>query len=101
MIDTRQRFTPQLTLDLLCSRSYTPRQATRITLFGPPSLEDIMEELHVETKEVTNHQKITASVFESLLVPDDMIHLTESFFTPFGLRNSTQVCVRVLASFCF
>jgi len=29
---------------------------------------------------------------QSLSVPDDMMHLTESFFTPFGLRDSTQVC---------
>jgi len=57
-----------------------------------------MEELLDETKEITDHnrspadhRKTTASVFESLLVPDDMMHLTESFFTPFGLRDSTQV----------
>jgi hypothetical protein len=94
-IDTQQGFTPQLTLDRPRSRSYlTPRQATRITMeFGrPPSLEDFMEELLAETTERTDHQEKTTSVFESLLVPDDMIHLTESFFTPFGLQDSTQVC---------
>ncbi len=67
--------------------------------FGiPPAVEDFMEALRSETEEITDHrptadhQKITASVIDSLSVPDDMIHLTESFFTPFGLRDSTQVC---------
>mgnify|MGYP006983412545 CR=1 FL=1 len=58
----------------------------------PPSLEDFMEELLAETEEATDHQKTTASVFESLLVPDDMTHLIESFFALFGLQDSTQVC---------
>jgi len=42
-------------------------------------------------KRGSDHKKITASVFRSLWVPDDMIHLTESCCTPFGLRDSTQV----------
>ena len=108
VLDTQQRFTPvveteerftQLLLDLPPSKSYlTPRQATRTREFDIPlSVEDIMEELCVETEEITdlrptaNHREESASVFESLSVPDDMIHLTESVFAPFGLRDSIQV----------
>ena len=93
--------TQQLTLPRAPSSShFTPRQSTRIAMSydTPPSLEHFMEELLDETKEISDHQrpladhrKTTASVFESLLVPDDMTHLMESFFTPFGLRDSTQV----------
>jgi len=90
-VDTQQLTLPQPHSS--CSH-FTPRQSTRITMeFGrPPSLEDFMEELLDETEERPNHRKTTASVFESLLVPDDMTHLMESFFTPFGLQDSTQVC---------
>ena len=93
MVDSEQRFTQHLLLDQPLSSSYfTPRPATQITMeFDTPSLEDFMEEIRAETEEVIDHQKITASVFQSLLVPDDMIHLTESVFAPFGLRDSTQV----------
>ena len=101
VLDTQPRFTQQLTLPRAPSSShFTPRQSTRIAMSydTPPSLEHFMEELLDETKEISDHQrpladhrKTTASVFESLLVPDDMTHLMESFFTPFGLRDSTQV----------
>jgi len=90
VVDSKPRFI--LRQPPSCSH-LTPRQSTRTMEFNisPPSLEDIMEELRREREEGIEHCKTTASVFESLLVPDDMIHLTESFFTPFGLRDSTQV----------
>jgi hypothetical protein len=97
MVDSEQRYTQHFLLDQLPSRSYlthvTPRPSTQIAMEfdSPPAFELFMEEIRAETDEVADHQKITASVFESLLVPDDMIHLTESVFAPFGLRDSTQV----------
>ena len=100
---TEERFTQHFLLDRLPSRSYlTPRRQPRRTMECniPLSVEHFMEELRVETDEITDHyqptaadhQMITASVFKSLSVPDDMIHLTESVFAPFGLRDSAQVC---------
>ena len=59
----------------------------------PPSVEALIEDVRAETAEPADHGKVTASVFQSLSVPDDMMHLTESFFKPFGLRDSTQVCL--------
>jgi len=50
-----------------------------------------MEEVRVAAAEIHDHWETTDSTFQSLSVPDDMTHLTESFFTPFGLRDSTQV----------
>jgi len=87
----------QLILDRPHPSSYlTPRQPTQITKYEEtPSLEDFMEEIRVETVEVPDHRKTSASVFQSLSVPDDMLHLAESVFTPFGLRDSTQVCNRL------
>jgi len=68
----------------------TRRQPTQITMYYnvPPSVEALMEETAVY-----QHGKATDSGFQSLSVPDDMIRLSESFFSPFGLRDSTQVCV--------
>jgi len=100
VVATQPRFTQQITLPRSRPPSHlTPRQATRITAeFNAPSLEDCMEDLRAETDEITDHHRpaadhreATTSVFESLLVSDDMIHLTESVFTPFGLRDATQV----------
>jgi len=87
----------QLILDQPPSCSYlTPRhQPTRITMdfdFDiPPAVEEFMEEVRVAAAEIHDHWETTDSTFQSLSVPDDMTHLTESFFTPFGLRDSTQV----------
>ena len=98
VVDTEPRFTQQLTLPQRPSSPHViPRQSTQITMppsDRSPSLEDFMEELRAETEteERTDHRKTTASVFESLLVPDDMTHLMESFFALFGLQDSTQVC---------
>jgi len=57
----------------------------------PPSVEALIEEARAETEETSDHRKTADAVFQSLSVPDDMIHLTESSFKPFGLRDSTQV----------
>jgi len=93
-----RRFTPQqqLILDQPPTCSYlSRRQPTQITMiYVPPSVEALIEEICVETEETADHRKTTTSVFQSLSVPDDMLHLTESFFTPFGLRDSTQVRAR-------
>jgi len=97
VLETSEKRCTQLILDQPPSCSYlTPRyQPTRITMdfdFDiPPAVEDFMEEVRVTAAEIHDHWETTDSIFQSLSVPDDMIHLTESFFTPFGLRDSTQV----------
>jgi len=72
-----------------------PRRQTRITRAYevPPSaaVEALMEEILVDTEEIGDHRTTTTSVFKSLPVPGDMLRLCESIFTPFGLRDSTQV----------
>ena len=90
-VEAEQRFTQQLILDRPARCAYFTPRLQQIIGNVPPSVEDFIEEIRVETEEITNHQKRTDSVFQSLLVPDDMIHLTESFFKPFGLRDSAQV----------
>jgi hypothetical protein len=74
---------------------FSPRKPTQITMVFnvPPSIEALIEEIRTECcEETADHRKKSTSEFHSLSVPDDMMHLTESFFTPFGLRDSTQVC---------
>jgi len=68
-----------------------PRHMAKRTDAFPLSLADLMAEFSVETEESSDHIKTTSSVFQSLTIPDDLMRLTESLFTPFGLRDSTQV----------
>jgi len=75
---------------------FSPRKPTQIAMVFnvPPSIEALIEEIRTECcEETADHRKKSTSEFQSLSVPDDMVHLTESFFTPFGLRDSTQVCL--------
>ena len=73
-----------------CCSYLTRRKPTQITMAFKvsPSVE----------KETADHRKTANAVFQSLSVPDDMIHLTESIFKPFGLRDSTQVATSLLYS---
>ena len=86
---------PQLILGLAhpASCDLAPREPTPITIPSLVDVESLIEKILGEFEDTTDHRKKSTSEFQSLSVPDDMMHLTESFFTPFGLRDSTQVCV--------
>ena len=86
-------FEPQL---VQLPAPYYPTQQTQITRTEdfPLSLADLLAEFCVETEETEaapDHHETTSSVFQSLTIPDDLMRLTESLFSPFCLRDSTQV----------
>jgi len=69
-----------------------PWQQTQITLTDDDvSVEALMERIFCETEEINDHRKSTEMVFKSQPLPNDFLRLTETLFTPFGLRDSTQV----------
>ena len=69
-----------------------PWQQTQITLADDDvSAEALMEGIFCETEEIYDHQKSPGMVFKSQRLPNDFLRLTESLFTPFGLRDATQV----------
>ena len=76
------------------SYSLPRQQQTQITKTDdyPLTIDMLLAEFGIETEETPDHQKTTSSVFASLTIPDDLMQLSESLFTPFGLRDSTQVC---------
>jgi len=76
------------------SYSLPRKQQTQITKTDdyPLTIDMLLAEFGIETEETSTHQKTTSSVFASLTIPDDLMQLSESLFTPFGLRDSTQVC---------
>jgi len=70
------------------------QQHTQLTTAydSPLTMEELLAEFRaVEAEETSDHRETTSSVFQSLTIPDDMMRLTESLFTPFGLRDATQV----------
>jgi len=74
--------------------SFRPQQHTQPTTAddSPLTIEELLAEFRaVETEYTSDHRKTTSSVLQSLTIPDDMMRLTESLFTPFGLRDATQV----------
>ena len=76
--------------------SFCAKQHTQFTMTDDfPLFEELLAEFRAveteETEAAPDHRETTSSFFQSLTIPDDLMQLTASLFSPFCLLDSTQV----------